>query len=120
MRRFLTASAAVLALAAAERAYAAPPVDPQTINRIADAGFNHGEVTETIEYLSDQIGGRMTNSPAMRKAEAWTQKKYTEWGLKNVHKEGFEFGRGWWIESAHVRMVAPRPFELKADRKSVV
>lgn len=114
MRRFLTASAAVLALAAAERAYAAPPVDPQTINRIADAGFNHGEVTETIEYLSDQIGGRMTNSPAMRKAEAWTQKKYTEWGLKNVHKEGFEFGRGWWIESAHVRMVAPRPFELKA------
>jgi len=113
MRILLAASAALIALAAAPSADAGP-VDPQTLNLIADAGFNHGEVIETIEYLSDQIGGRMTNSPAMRKAEAWTQQKFKAWGLKNVHLEGFEFGRGWWIESAHVRMVEPRPFDLHA------
>lgn len=113
MRAILAASAALLAFAAAPPLCAAP-VDGQTVNRIADAGFNHGEVVDTIQYLSDQIGGRMTNSPAMRKAEAWTQQKFTGWGLKNVHKEGFEFGRGWWIERSEVRMVAPRPLELKA------
>ncbi len=92
----------------------AAPVDTVTLNKIADAGFNHGEVVETAAYLADRIGGRMTNSPAMRTAESWTQGKLKEWGLKNVHAEGFPFGRGWWIESAHVRMVAPRSLELRS------
>ena len=95
-------------------ALAAAPVDTITLNRIADAGFNHGEVVETAAYLADQIGGRMTNSPAMRVAERWTQGKLAEWGLRNVHAEAFDFGRGWWIESAHVRLVAPRPMELRS------
>jgi Zn-dependent M28 family amino/carboxypeptidase len=106
-----------LALAAgllAAPAYAAPPVEPQTINQIADQGFNHGEVVDTLEYLSDEIGGRMTNSPAMRKAEAWTQERYKAWGLTNVRLEPFEFGRGWWIEASSVRMVSPRPVMLRA------
>jgi carboxypeptidase Q len=96
-----------LALAAG----AAPP-DP-LINRIADAGFNHSEVTDTAAYLADQIGGRMTNSPAMRRAERWTQERFRQWGLQDVHTEAFDFGRGWWIESSHVRMVAPRALELR-------
>jgi hypothetical protein len=91
-----------------------PGPDAVTLNRIADAGLKHGEVVDTAAYLADQIGGRMTNSPAMRKAEAWTQDKLKGWGLTNVHKEGFEFGRGWWIESSHVRVLAPRPIEVKA------
>jgi carboxypeptidase Q len=85
-----------------------------TINRIADAGFNHSEVVDTASYLADEIGGRMTNSPAMRKAERWTQEKFKSWGLKDVRTEAFDFGRGWWIESSHVRMIAPRPLELRA------
>lgn len=92
----------------------AAPVDTMALNKIADEGFNHGEVVETAAYLADRIGGRLTNSPAMRTAESWTQGKLKEWGLKNVHAEGFLFGRGWWIESAHVRMVAPRPLELRS------
>jgi carboxypeptidase Q len=91
----------------------APPVT-SALNRIADAGFNHSEVAQTAEYLSDEIGGRMTNSPAMRNAERWTQSKFSGWGLKNVHAEAFDFGRGWWIESSRVRMLAPRPLELRA------
>ncbi len=35
-------------------------------------------------------------------------------GLKNVHKEGFAFGRGWSIKRASVRMVSPRPLQLTA------
>ena len=85
-----------------------------TINRIADVGFNHSEVVDTASYLADEIGGRMTNSPAMRKAERWTQEKFKSWGLKDVRTEAFDFGRGWWIESSHVRMIAPRPLELRA------
>jgi carboxypeptidase Q len=89
-------------------------VDGQTINQIADQGFNHGQVADTLEYLSDQIGGRMTNSPAMRKAEAWTEGQFKTWGLSDVRLEPFEFGRGWWIEASSVRMTAPRPVMLRA------
>jgi Zn-dependent M28 family amino/carboxypeptidase len=92
----------------------AAPVDAQTINQIADQGFNHGAVTDTLAYLSDQIGGRMTNSPAMRKAEQWTQGQFKAWGLKDVRLQPFEFGRGWWIEASSVRMTAPRPLVLRA------
>jgi carboxypeptidase Q len=101
-------------LATSSTALAAPPVDPATLGRLSAEGFSHSQVVETAAHLSDQIGGRMTNSPAMRKAEAWTSAKFAEWGLKNVHKEGFEFGRGWWIESASVRMTAPRPITLRS------
>jgi carboxypeptidase Q len=87
--------------------------EPSALNRIADAGFNHSEVVDTAAYLADEIGGRMTNSPAMRKAERWTQEKFRSWGLKDVRTEAFDFGRGWWIESSRVRMIAPRPLELR-------
>jgi len=92
----------------------AEPVDANTINRIADEGYNRGQVANLAAYLTDRIGGRMTNSPAMRQAEKWTQQMFTSWGLKNVHAEGYDFGRGWWIESSSVRMVAPRPLALTA------
>jgi hypothetical protein len=95
-------------------AAAAAAADTLSIGRVADEGFNHSQVAETAEYLADQIGGRMTNSPSMRKAEQWTQEKFKAWGLKNVRTEGFEFGRGWWIESSHVRMLTPRTLELLA------
>ena len=92
---------------------AAPPAETSMLNRVADAAFNHSEIIDTAAYLADQIGGRMTNSPAMRKAERWAQEKFRGWGLKDVRAEAFEFGRGWWIESSHVRMTAPRPLELR-------
>jgi carboxypeptidase Q len=111
MRNLVAGSCACVLLAVPAYA-AAPPADAVVVNRIADTAFNHGEVVDIAAYLADQIGGRMTNSPAMRKAERWTQDKFTSWGLKDVRTEGFDFGRGWWIESSHVRMTSPRPLEL--------
>jgi carboxypeptidase Q len=109
-------SALLLSMAAlfATGAHAQKGGDPGTINRIADEGYNHGQVAALAGHLTDRIGGRMTNSPAMREAEKWTQQMFTKWGLKDVHTEPFDFGRGWWIESAHSRMVAPRKLDLRS------
>jgi carboxypeptidase Q len=109
----LTLSCMCILLWASSMAASAAPAS-NAVDRIADAGFNHSEVVDTAAYLADEIGGRMTNSPAMRKAESWTQEKFKAWGLKDVRAEAFDFGRGWWIESSHVRMIAPRPLELRA------
>lgn len=94
------------------RSATADPIDP--LDRVIDQGLNHSQVMQTAEYLADRIGGRLTNSPAMRQAETWTQAQFTGWGLRDVHKEGFAFGRGWSIVSSSVRMTAPRPLALTA------
>jgi hypothetical protein len=110
----LSAAFAAFALAAAPVAAAAQGVDRNMINRILDEGMNRSEVMETAAWLTDRIGGRLTNSPQMRAAERWTQQRFRDWGLANVRAEGFEFGRGWSIDSHMSRMTAPRPLVLRS------
>lgn len=93
---------------------AAQSVDRVAVNGIIDQGLNHSEVMQTAAWLTDRIGGRMTNSPQMRQAEAWTQQQLRDWGLSNVRAEGFEFGRGWEVVRSSARMTAPRPLDLRA------
>jgi len=104
----LIAAFAALTAQASERA------QPDAVNRIMDEGFSRSELPQTAGYITDRIGGRMTNSPQMRQAEQWTQEQYRAWGLENIHLEGFEFGRGWSIENASVRMVSPRVKVLRS------
>lgn len=111
MRRALLLASALLPTAAPA---SAQTVDRTQMARIIDEGTAHSEVMPIAEHLADVIGPRLTNSPAMRVAETWTQAKFAEWGLKNVHKEAFAFGRGWSIVSSSVRMVSPRPIQLVA------
>jgi len=116
MRHLLAATAAIAVTSpviAQDKAGPAPAA-PAAAARVMDEGMNHSQVMVTAQHLTDVIGPRLTNSPQMRKAEAWTSAKFSEWGLKNVHKEGFRFGRGWSIERSSVRMVTPRPIQLTA------
>jgi carboxypeptidase Q len=108
MRHLLLATAAI-GLAAPVAAQ-----DRATVPTIIDQGTNHSQVVQIAQHLTDVIGPRLANSPGARAAEAWTQGKFREWGLKNVRKEGFAFGRGWSIERSSVRMVTPRPVQLTA------
>src|SRR5258706_9440936 len=101
-------------LALASSAQAAAPVDPGTVNRIADASFNHGQVVETAAYLADRIGGRMTKLPSMRVAERWAMEQFKGWGLKNVHPQGLDFCRRWGVEYSYLRLKGPRPPGLPA------
>src|SRR5687767_12875788 len=98
----------------AAAAWPADQADLVTINRIVDEGFNRSELPATASYLTDRIGGRLTNSPQMREAERWTQQQFRDWGLKNVRTEGFEFGRGWSIEKSSTRLLKPRIAEYRS------
>ena len=112
MRRLLLAATMFAAPVLAQEK--APPDKNAALNRLIDEGTNHSQVMVTAQHLTDVIGPRLTNSPSMRQAETWTQAQFRDWGLTNVHKEGFAFGRGWTIERSSVRMTTPRPIELTA------
>ena len=82
--------------------------------RIIDEGMNRSQVMITAHELMDDIGPRLTISSNMNRAQDWAVAKFTSYGLSNVHREGFTFGRGWDIVDSSVRLVSPRPIKLVA------
>ena len=71
-------------------------VDLDAIYKIKDEGLNRSQVMNTLGYLTDVYGGRLTGSPQIKAAADWTKSKLSEWELANVHLEAWgPFGRGW-------------------------
>jgi hypothetical protein len=82
--------------------------------RIIDEGMNRSQVMITAHELMDDIGPRLTISSNMNRAQDWAVAKFTGYGLSNVHREAFTFGRGWDIVDSSVRLLSPRPIKLVA------
>jgi hypothetical protein len=90
------------------------PVDLDMVTRIRDEGFRRSQVMDTVRHLTDEIGPRITGSPAAKEANEWTLARLGEWGLENGHLESYEFGRGWSFERCSVHMISPRKAPLLA------
>jgi len=58
---------------------ASDPNDPMA--RIKDEGMNHSQVMQTLSYLSDVIGPRLTASPNAKRANEWTRDTLSKWGF---------------------------------------
>jgi len=115
----LKRSVMALCLGLAGMAQANEPVDLDMVNRIRQEAFHRSQVMATFGHLTEEIGPRLTNSPGMAQANAWSRGKFTEWGLANVHDEAFDdFGRGWTYRSASVELLAPRVTSLRAVPKA--
>src|SRR6476619_4370479 len=84
-----------------------PAVDPNVpIQRIMDEGMNLSQVMQTLSYLSDVIGPRLTASPGMKRANEWTRDQLMKWGLQNAHLEAWgPFGRGWSLKRFSAQVV---------------
>ncbi|MFN7949174.1 MAG: M20/M25/M40 family metallo-hydrolase [Blastocatellia bacterium] len=95
---------------------AQPKKDPNDpIEKIRDEGMNRSQVMQTLSYLTDVIGPRLTASPNLKRANEWTRDKLTEWGLQNAHLEAWgPFGRGWSLKSFSAEIIAPQGIPLIA------
>ena len=81
--------------------------------RIREEGFKHSHAMELGAALADGIGPRLTGSPNMAKANAWTRDTLTKIGLQNAHLEDWgDFGMGWQQINTWARMVSPDPEPL--------
>lgn len=97
-----------------------PPVNPNDpVERIKDEGMNRSQVMQTLSYLTDVIGPRLTNSPGMKRANEWTRDRLTQWGLQNAQLEAWgPFGRGWTLKTFSAQVTEPVPFQLIAYPKA--
>jgi hypothetical protein len=84
------------------------------VARIRTEGLQRSQALPLYRALTDEIGARLTGSPAHVKAARWARDRFEEWGVANPHLEAYEFGRGWQVERVSVEMIEPRYVPLIA------
>src|SRR6185369_15256791 len=84
------------------------------VARIRAEGLQRSRALVLYRTLTDEIGARLTGSPAHMQAARWARDRFGEWGLTNPHLEPYEFGRGWQLEHVSVAMTEPRYMPLIA------
>jgi len=94
------------------------PVDSATISAIRDEGLRHSQVMDTVSWLADVYGPRVTGSPGFRQAGDWAQKCLAQWGLSDIHKEPWKFGKGWSLVRFSAHMIEPQISPLIGYPKS--
>jgi hypothetical protein len=81
--------------------------------------MNRSQVMQTLRYLSDVIGPRLTASPGMKRSNEWTRDQLTKWGLANAHLEAWgPFGRGWTLKRFSAQVVDPLTIPVIAYPKA--
>ena len=84
------------------------PADLKVIAKIREEGFQRSEISNTLSYMTDVIGARLTNSDAMYEAQDWVESEMKKIGLKNIKKEPFmDYGVSWDNEYFSLHLLKP-------------
>ena len=108
----LMAAALPLMAAAPPPASAQPPQAPPdtTLAMLRTEGLENSQLMETLSWLTDVSGGRLTNSPSMHASIDWIENRLADWGIERVWREPWgPFGQGWTNERAWARIAEPNP-----------
>src|SRR5271169_124577 len=87
----------------------------QADQKIADEVKTHSELVKNLEYLTTQIGPRLTGSPQMQAASDWTLKRFHDYGI-NAHLETAEIAHAWarGLETAEITSPIQRRIGIHA------
>ena len=72
----------------------------------------HSEAMRNLEYLSDEIGPRLTGSSQLKHANEWTAEVMRKYGLANVHLEPWTITHSWTRGTATARIISPAEHPL--------
>jgi carboxypeptidase Q len=114
MTRYLFVSLlAIVCLGAQERG---DRPDLGVVGRIKTEAFDNSQVMETLGYLTDVYGPRLTASPQFLEAANWAVKRLESYGIANARLEKWgPFGRSWSLKQASLEMLEPRYAVLDAQ-----
>jgi carboxypeptidase Q len=87
----------------------------KALTAIAGAGTMQPRAFDYLTELSDDIGARVTGSPAAGQAVDWGVTTMKAIGLENVHAEPWKLSHGWTRISADAELVAPIHRRLMVD-----
>jgi len=87
----------------------------QADQKIADEVKAHSELVKNLEYLTTQIGPRLTGSPQMQAASDWTLKRFHDYSV-DAHLETAEIAHAWTrgVETAEITSPIQRRIGIHA------
>jgi Zn-dependent M28 family amino/carboxypeptidase len=74
--------------------------------KIANEVTAHSELMKNLEYLTTQIGPRLTGSTQMQAASEWTRHRFQDYGI-DVHLETTQIDHGWTRGLETAEIVSP-------------
>src|SRR5246500_378734 len=76
-------------------AFAANPPDNNDVNKVIQTALQPSPLQENLRRLTDEIGGRVSGTPAVQHAGQWGMQALSAAGADSVHSEGFEIPNSW-------------------------
>lgn len=122
----MTFSRAILFVAVLTVAVVSAPVarvqdraDLDAVERIREEAVERSQLMETVSYLTDVYGPRVTGSPHVKTAADYVIERLIDWGLQNPRLERWgPFGPGWSNGRFVALAISPRAYPLIAYPKA--
>lgn len=94
-------------------------VDTLMMKKIREEGLKNSKVMETMSWLTDVHGPRLSWSPQYEKAGLWAKAELEKTGMSDVHFENWgPKGRGWTLKSFSANIINGNAFPLIAHPKA--
>ena len=85
-----------------------PEVDWPMVAKIREEGLQHSHIAETLSYMTDVLGARLTLSEGMTRAQTWARAEMERMGLTNTVIEPFmDYGVSWDNEYVSLHLLEP-------------
>jgi hypothetical protein len=83
-------------------------VDWDVVAQIREEGLQRSQIANTLSYMADVLGARLTNSIAMDKAQRWAVEEMKRIGLNGIDREPFmDYGISWDNEYVSIHLLEP-------------
>src|ERR1700676_1073191 len=83
----------------------------QVAPKIIENALNESPLAENLRRLTDEIGGRVSGSPAAARAVAWGVAAFRDAGI-DVHTEKYTIPATWSEGATHLEVLSPAPFSV--------
>src|SRR5258708_21103377 len=110
MRTSRALLAAAIGLLVSFPVFSASPSSPAEV--LIQEAMKPSALGRNLEQLTDEIGGRVTGSPAMERAAGWGVDAFKSAGADSVHTETFTMPASWAEGTTQLSVVAPEAFPL--------
>ena len=83
-------------------------VDWDVVAQIREEGLQRSQIANTLSYMADVLGARLTNSNAMETAQRWAVEEMKRIGLTETYREPFmDYGVSWDNEYVSIHLLEP-------------
>src|SRR5713101_6977133 len=90
-----------------------PSLCAEAAPKIIANALGPSPLEENLRKLTDEVGGRVTGSAAMKRAVDWAVAAFRQAGAENVHTEKYTIPVSWSEGETRLTVLSPMPFSVR-------